>query len=129
MAARIARHRQERGAGWRTVEAPLEMVRALDEVDGADVVVVDCLTLWCSNLLLHGYDVAAETEGLVAALGVAAVPVVLVSNEVGLGLVPDSRLGREFRDAQGRLNQSVAAAVPSVDFVAAGLVLPLKPPR
>jgi adenosylcobinamide kinase/adenosylcobinamide-phosphate guanylyltransferase len=129
MAARIARHREERRAGWRTVEAPLELPRALDEVGAVDAVVVDCLTLWCSNLLLAGRDVAAATEELIAALAVAAVPAILVSNEVGLGLVPDTALGRAFRDVQGRTNQRIAASVPAVDFVAAGLVLPLKPSR
>jgi adenosylcobinamide kinase / adenosylcobinamide-phosphate guanylyltransferase len=126
MAARIARHAAERGTGWRTVEASLEMARALDEIGGAEVIVVDCLTLWCSNLMLAGYDVAAATEDLVAALAVATAPVILVSNEVGLGLVPETPLGRAFRDEQGRLNQRIAQIVPAVDFVAAGLVLPLK---
>jgi adenosylcobinamide kinase/adenosylcobinamide-phosphate guanylyltransferase len=88
---------------------------------------VDCLTLWLSNLMLADRDPEAETRGLVAALAAAAGPVVLVSNEVGLGLVPDTPLGRRFRDAQGRLNQAVAAAVPRVVFVAAGLPLVLKP--
>ncbi len=119
MAERIARHRAERGAGWRTVEAPLELAAALGEA--GDVVLVDCLTLWLSNLMLAGRDVEAATAGLLAALEGAAVPVVLVSNEVGMGLVPETPLGRAFRDAQGRLNQRVAAAVARVDFVVAGV--------
>lgn len=132
MAARIARHRAERGAGWRTVEAPLALAGALaggaaeGAAEGADVLLVDCLTLWLSNLMLAGREVEAATGELLAALARAPAPVVLVSNEVGLGLVPETPLGRAFRDAQGRLNQRVAAAVARVDFVAAGIALPLK---
>jgi len=91
------------------------------------VVLVDCLTLWLSNLMFAERDPERETRGLVAVLTEVAGPVALVSNEVGLGLVPDTPLGRCFRDAQGRLNQAVAAAVPRVVFVAAGLPLVLKP--
>ena len=130
MAARIARHRAERGAGWRTVEAPLAMGEALRDADGgadvADVVLDDCLTMSLSNLMLGGGEAERATEALLAALGAMALPVVLVSNEVGMGLVPETPLGRRFRDAQGRLNQRVAAAVARVDFVAAGIALPLK---
>ena len=126
MAERIARHRAERGAGWRTVEAPLDLAAALAALGPADAVVVDCLTLWLSNLMLAGRDPEGAAEGLVAALGVLRVPAILVSNEVGLGLVPETPLGRRFRDAQGRLNQRLAAAVARVDFVAAGIALALK---
>ena len=87
---------------------------------------VDCLTLWLSNLMLAGRDPEPETDALLAALARAPLPVILVSNEVGLGLVPETPLGRAFRDAQGRLNQRVAAAVDAVDFVAAGIALALK---
>lgn len=125
MAERIGRHRAERGAGWRTVEAPLAVPEAILAAD-ADALLVDCLTLWLSNLMFAGRDPEAETGRLIAALDRAACPVVLVSNEVGMGLVPDTPLGRRFRDAQGRLNQRVAAAVPAVAFVAAGLPLRLK---
>jgi adenosylcobinamide kinase / adenosylcobinamide-phosphate guanylyltransferase len=128
MEARIARHRKEREAGWSTLEAPLELAPALAAAEGADAVVLDCLTLWCSNLMHAGRDVEAAAEDLAAALAATAAPVILVSNEVGLGLVPGTPLGRAFRDAQGRLNQRIAAAVPAVDFVAAGLALPLKRP-
>jgi adenosylcobinamide kinase/adenosylcobinamide-phosphate guanylyltransferase len=126
MAERIARHRAERGPGWRVVEAPLELAAALDGIRPADVAVVDCLTLWLSNLLLAGRDPEREADALLAALARAPRPVVLVSNEVGLGLVPETPLGRAFRDAQGRLNQRVAAAVDAVDFIAAGIALALK---
>lgn len=125
MAERIARHRAERGTGWQTAEAPLAVTAALAGA-AADVVLLDCLTLWLSNLMLAGRDAEAETDALLAALAAAPCPVVLVSNELGLGLVPETPLGRAFRDAQGRLNQRVAAAVPRVTFVAAGLPLRLK---
>ena len=93
------------------------------------MLLVDCLTLWLSNLMHHGRDPEAETAALLAALAGASRPVILVSNELGLGLVPETPLGRAFRDAQGRLNQAVAAAVPDVVFVAAGLPLVLKGAR
>ena len=126
MAVRIARHQAERGQGWQTLEAPLDMPVALGTVAESDVVLVDCLTLWLTNVMLGERDVDAETEALVAALATAPRPVILVSNEVGLGLVPETPLGRAFRDAQGRLNQRVAEVVEEVRFVAAGLPLVLK---
>ncbi|MEM6440149.1 MAG: bifunctional adenosylcobinamide kinase/adenosylcobinamide-phosphate guanylyltransferase [Pseudomonadota bacterium] len=130
MAARIARHTAERGDGWATLEEPLALAEALasDAARGADAVLVDCLTLWLSNLMHHEKDVEAETEALIEALRACPRPVSLVSNEVGLGLVPETPLGRAFRDEQGRLNQRLAAALPQVAFVAAGLPLALKGP-
>ncbi|MEH6488540.1 bifunctional adenosylcobinamide kinase/adenosylcobinamide-phosphate guanylyltransferase [Hyphomonas oceanitis] len=125
MEARIARHKADRGAGWRTVETPLDLVAAMEAAD-APVVLVDCLTLWLSNLMHHERDVEPETQALCACLGRYQGEVILVSNEVGLGLVPETPLGRAFRDAQGRLNQRVAAACDVVEFVAAGLPLRLK---
>lgn len=126
MAARIAQHQAERGEGWQTLEAPLDMPEALGAVAESDVVLVDCLTLWLTNVMLGDRDVDTETEALVAALVAARQPVILVSNEVGLGLVPETPLGRAFRDAQGRLNQRMAEVVAEVRFVAAGLPLVLK---
>lgn len=126
MAARIARHQAERGEGWQTLEAPLGMPAALGRVAESDVVLVDCLTLWLSNVMLGERDVEAATEALVMVLAAAQQPVILVSNEVGLGLVPETPLGRAFRDAQGRLNQRMAEEVEEVRFVAAGLPLVLK---
>jgi adenosylcobinamide kinase/adenosylcobinamide-phosphate guanylyltransferase len=130
MAERIARHRNDRGPGWRTVEAPLDLPDAIAAERGAGAaVLVDCLTLWASNLLLADMDVEAATDWLVEAVRGHDGPLVLVANEVGLGIVPDNALARRFRDAAGRMNQAVAAAVDEVVFVAAGLPLTLKPPR
>jgi adenosylcobinamide kinase/adenosylcobinamide-phosphate guanylyltransferase len=129
MAERIARHQAERGAGWQTLEAPLDLPGTLRTATAADVVVVDCLTIWLSNLILAARDTETETESLLKALSEALVPTVLVSNEVGLGVVPDTSLGRHFRDTQGRLNQRVAAAADHVDFVVAGVALALKAAR
>jgi adenosylcobinamide kinase/adenosylcobinamide-phosphate guanylyltransferase len=127
MQARIAHHRKQRGEGWTTIEEPLALVDTLTrEVTHGRAVLVDCLTLWLSNLMLAARDPDVEARRLTRFLGVAKYPVVLVSNEVGLGLVPETPLGRSFRDAQGRLNQIVAAAVPDVVFIAAGLPLWLK---
>ncbi|WDF74786.1 bifunctional adenosylcobinamide kinase/adenosylcobinamide-phosphate guanylyltransferase [Novosphingobium sp. KACC 22771] len=126
MADRIARHQADRGPRWRTVEAPLDLPGAIAAVqDGA--VLVDCLTLWVSNLLLADRDGDAAGEALCAALVRCRVPVALIANEVGLGIVPDNALARRFRDAAGWLNQRLATVADEVVFVAAGLPLVLKP--
>ena len=124
MTERIARHRAERGPRWRTIEAPLDLAGALGQVEAGETAVVDCLTLWVSNLMFAERDIEQETEGLIAAL--AGRDVILVSNEVGLGIVPDNALARRFRDEAGRMNQRIAAATERVLFVAAGLPLVLK---
>jgi adenosylcobinamide kinase/adenosylcobinamide-phosphate guanylyltransferase len=127
MKARIAEHRARRGQRWTTIEVPLDLTATLRaHVVAKHPALVDCLTLWLANLLAAGRDIASETERLVASLGNLGAPVVLVSNEVGLGIVPDNQLARAFRDHAGRLNQAVAAAVPRVVMVAAGLPLELK---
>jgi adenosylcobinamide kinase/adenosylcobinamide-phosphate guanylyltransferase len=128
MAARITRHQQDRATdGWRTIEEPSALAGVIRrEAMPGRVLLVDCLTLWLSNVMFAGEDKIIAQMSLLAALQVAAGPVILVSNEVGMSLVPETPLGREFRDAQGRLNQAVATAVPSVIFVAAGLPLVLK---
>lgn len=127
MAERIRHHRQRRGPGWETVEEPLGLPAALARhLRPGRPVLVDCLTLWISNLMEAGSDVEAATVDLCGALHAPVAPVVLVSNEVGLGLVPETPLGRAFRDHQGRVNQAVAAACRRVVFVAAGLPLILK---
>jgi adenosylcobinamide kinase/adenosylcobinamide-phosphate guanylyltransferase len=127
MKARIAEHRSRRDDRWHSIEAPVavaEVLRALPPDTGA--VLVDCLTLWLSNLMHAGRDIAAETAGLLTAVNAINFPVLLVSNEVGLGIVPDNKLARDFRDAQGRLNQAVAATADHAIFMAAGLPLVLK---
>lgn len=127
MAERIARHRAGRDEGWTTLEEPLDLVGALARLDSPGrVILVDCLTLWLSNLMHAGRDPEREAAALAAILGALEGQVLAVSNEVGLGLVPETPLGRAFRDAQGRLNQAVAAVAPQVLFVAAGLPLRLK---
>jgi adenosylcobinamide kinase/adenosylcobinamide-phosphate guanylyltransferase len=127
MQTRIARHRLQRGDDWVTVKEPLALVDELTRtVSRGHAVLVDCLTLWLSNVMLAERDPDIEARRLTRFLGVAKYPMVLVSNEVGLGLVPETPLGRQFRDAQGRLNQAVAALVPNVVFIAAGLPLWLK---
>ena len=127
MADRIARHKAERGADWFLVEAPLDLAPALEAGMPEDgVAVVDCLTLWLSNLMHHEREPEAETLRLLEMLKSLPGRAVLVSNEIGMGLAPMNALGRAFRDAQGRLNQRVAAAADHVEFVAAGLPMLLK---
>jgi adenosylcobinamide kinase / adenosylcobinamide-phosphate guanylyltransferase len=125
MADRIARHRADRGPRWTTVECPVALPEAVVTHDGQPVV-IDCLTLWLSNLMLGGYDVSHHGRQLLAAMRARTAPLILVSNEVGLGLVPETPLGRAFRDEAGRLNQAVAAVADSVLFVVAGLSTRLK---
>ena len=125
MQARIAAHRARRSDAWRTVEAPLQLARALDEA-GAVPVLVDCLTLWLTNLILGEHDLEAATASLEAALGRRDAPTVLVASEVGLGIVPDNALARRFRDAAGLLHQRIAALASRVVLVVAGLPLIVK---
>lgn len=127
MRERIVRHRADRDARWTTVDAPLDLPEAIMRHDADDaVIVVDCLTLWASNLLLREADVDAATDRLCAAISGARGRVLLVANEVGLGIVPDNALARRFRDIAGRMNQAVAEAVYEVTLIAAGLPLRLK---
>jgi len=127
MHARIAEHRARRGSGWQTLETPLDLETALAETARSErAILVDCLTLWLSNIFLNEGDVAERITALTVSLRELPGLIVVVSNEVGLGLVPDNALGRSFRDAQGQLNQSVAGICDTVIFVAAGLPLALK---
>lgn len=124
MRARIDRHIADRGAGWVTHEAPRDVAGALAQARG--VVLIDCATLWLTNVMLGGGDIGAETTALVTAISAYPGPVIVVSNEVGWGIVPDNRLSRDFRDEQGRLNQRLAEAADMVAGVMAGLPMVLK---
>jgi adenosyl cobinamide kinase/adenosyl cobinamide phosphate guanylyltransferase len=125
MAARIAQHRARRDARWRTVESPRGLPAALAEATSQPVL-VDCLTLWLTNLMLGDHDVPAATEALLAVLAARTAPTVLVANEVGLGVVPEHRLGRDFRDAAGVLHQRLAARADRVLLMVAGLPMVVK---
>jgi len=124
MTDRIAEHRARRVSGWLTQDAPRDLPLALDGI--TTPILVDCLTLWLSNLMLAEQDLTLAAQSLEAALARRNAPVVLVSNEVGSGIVPATSLGRRFRDAQGRLNQRMAAMADRVELVVAGLPLRLK---
>lgn len=130
MAERVATHRARRGDGWHTIEEPLDLAGVLARDFDRRPVLIDCLTLWLSNVMLADRpvqaDIGAEIKALCAALAAAPGPVICVSNEVGLGIVPDNALARRFRDEAGRLNQAVAAVAQRVDFIAAGLALRMK---
>ena len=132
MAERIARHRGRRGAEWETVEEPLELSRAIARVDGLyTVLLVDCITLWLSNLLFHCEGGAAEAlrrvEGFTESFGTRVTPLVIVTNEVGMGIVPEHPLSRSFRDLAGEANELIAARADEVYVTISGLPLRLKP--
>jgi adenosylcobinamide kinase/adenosylcobinamide-phosphate guanylyltransferase len=126
MTERIALHRSRRAEGWSTVDAPLDLAAALRAVPDERPVLVDCLTLWLSNHMLAEHDLDALSSELTDVLSAPRGPWFVVSNEVGLSIVPDNPLGRRFRDAQGRLNQRVAAAADRVLFMVAGLPMQVK---
>jgi adenosylcobinamide kinase/adenosylcobinamide-phosphate guanylyltransferase len=126
MAARIAEHKARREAGWQTLEAPHALPEALHAAPRCAAVLVDCLTLWLSNVMHANFDMEEITQKLEEALHARVGTTVLVSNEVGLGLVPDTELGRAFRDAQGRLNQRIAALAGRVVLMVAGQPLIVK---
>jgi adenosylcobinamide kinase/adenosylcobinamide-phosphate guanylyltransferase len=126
MRERIARHLARRGGEWIEYETPLELVPALKATDGGGARLVDCLTLWLSNLMHAERDWSKETTQLAEMLRAQKSPVVLVTNEVGLGIVPDNALARQFRDAAGAMNQMIAQAADEVEFVVAGLPMRVK---
>jgi adenosylcobinamide kinase/adenosylcobinamide-phosphate guanylyltransferase len=126
MRDRIAKHRARRGGDWLEREIPLELVETLVETDGGGARLVDCLTLWLSNLMHAERDWEKEAVLLAETLSRQNSPVVLVTNEVGLGIVPDNALARRFRDAAGILNQAVARVADEVEFVVAGLPMRVK---
>jgi adenosylcobinamide kinase/adenosylcobinamide-phosphate guanylyltransferase len=126
MRARIVEHRDRRSADWITLDAPLDLPEAIRGLPPGRPVLVDCLTLWLTNLMLTEHDTAAAGAALIEACARASGPVVLVSNEVGLGIVPDNALARRFRDEAGRLHQAIAARAGRVVFMVAGLPMQVK---
>lgn len=126
MQTRITLHQEQRFSDWRTVEAPLDVISALFETAAEHVVLLDCATLWLSNHMLADHDLSQESDRLLDALGRCPAGVVVVSNEVGFGIVPDTALGRRFRNEQGRLNQRLAAMADLAVLVVAGLPMVLK---
>ncbi|TCR64121.1 bifunctional adenosylcobinamide kinase/adenosylcobinamide-phosphate guanylyltransferase [Bosea sp. BK604] len=126
MEARISEHRARRSDNWMTVDAPLALPEAIRGVPAGRAVLVDCLTLWLTNLILAERDIVAASADLIAACAVASGPIVLVSNEVGLGIVPENALARRFRDEAGRLHQQLAAKADRVILMVAGLPMQVK---
>ncbi len=126
MRDKITKHQQDRGDNWRTTEAPLNLCQALLSQPENNVVLIDCLTLWLSNLLIAEENTAKAGENLLKSIAQRTSPVICVSNEVGLGVIPDTPLGRKFRNAQGQLNQEIAARADLVVLVTAGIPLALK---
>lgn len=124
---RIAKHRQQRPQHWQCIEEPLHLVPRIAQAESQQqCILLDCATLWLSNLIYHEQDVVAEVEMLCAALAQTSASVLVVSNELGMGLVPEQAVSRHFRDMQGRLNQKLAALAERVEFVVAGLPWVLK---
>lgn len=128
MRARIDAHQAQRGDGWQTHEEPLDLVGTLRALDAPGrVILVDCLTLWLTNLMMEAeHTIESRSASLAAHIADAKARLIIVSNEVGLGIVPDNRMAREFRDHAGRLHQQIAAAADKVHFIAAGLSLKMK---
>ncbi len=129
--ARVDEHRARRHegqeTGWRDIEAPIDLVQALEDSDSGAPRLVDCLTMWLTNLMMDNRDIETETQALIACLPRLTAPVIFVTNEVGMGIVPENALARRFRDAQGQLNQKIAAAADEVHFVTCGYALKVKP--
>ncbi|TQS72906.1 bifunctional adenosylcobinamide kinase/adenosylcobinamide-phosphate guanylyltransferase [Rhodobacteraceae bacterium] len=127
MAARVKLHKDRRGTQWQLRHAPRDLCTALDETDGGPPRLVDCLTMWLTNLMLDEADWQAESYRLADTLARMKTPVVLVTNEVGWGIVPETRLGRQFRDAQGIVNQRIACVCDEVYLAVCGLPMKVKP--
>lgn len=126
MAARIEKHRSSRGSEWLEREVPLDLMPALVETDGGGARLIDCLTLWLSNLLHAERDWTRAVSELAEALSRQRSPVIMVTNEVGLGIVPDNALARAYLDAAGQMNQTMAGVADNVEFMVAGLPMKLK---
>jgi adenosylcobinamide kinase/adenosylcobinamide-phosphate guanylyltransferase len=130
MESRVELHRQRRGPEWDLVEAPLDLPRAIRDSDNDKaVILVDCLSVWTTNLLIHERDIEQARQALIDILRECKGRIILVANETGLGIVPDNALSRRFRDANGLLNQAVTAAADEVFFMMAGIALRIKPPQ
>ncbi|MFZ1984601.1 MAG: bifunctional adenosylcobinamide kinase/adenosylcobinamide-phosphate guanylyltransferase [Desulfatitalea sp.] len=127
---RVRRHQQERGPQWQTLEVPIELAQAIAQQGAAaNLILVDCLTLWVSNMMLayeHESEINSRIDQLCGLLQAPPCPIILVSNEVGAGIVPENHLARRFRDQVGRINQQVAAACQSVVWMVAGIAIPIK---
>jgi adenosylcobinamide kinase/adenosylcobinamide-phosphate guanylyltransferase len=126
MRARIAEHKGRRGAEWQTVDAPTDLAGAIEDAPGDRAVLIDCLTLWLNNLMFRKINIETAIDNLEAALAARQAPTVLVSNEVGFGIVPDNAEARRFRDLQGRVNQRVAAMAGRVILMVAGIPMLVK---
>jgi adenosylcobinamide kinase / adenosylcobinamide-phosphate guanylyltransferase len=128
MYIRIENHKKERGNDWDTYEEPLQIAPLISRIKGKyDAILIDCLTLWVSNIMHAGFDIAEETGKLVSAISTSSpAPIYIISNEVGLGLVPESPLGRSYRDNLGHVNRQVAQAASDVIFMVAGIPLKIK---
>jgi adenosylcobinamide kinase / adenosylcobinamide-phosphate guanylyltransferase len=128
MRIRIENHKKERGSDWDTYEEPLHVASLIDRIkERYDVIIIDCLTLWVSNIMHSGFDIAEETVKLVSAIStVSPAPLYIISNEVGLGIVPESALGRAYRDNLGHANRQIAASATDVIFMVAGIPLKIK---
>lgn len=129
MEARIAAHRARRGPEWQTIHAPLDLAQALRDSDTPSSAprLVDCLTLWLSNLMHAERDIAQEIDGLVSLIPTLSAPLTFVTNEVGGGIVPENALARRYRDEAGEMNQKLAAAVDEAYLVVAGCPVRIKP--
>ena len=126
MQDKVSQHQNDRGPDWTTIEAHLDVARPIATADPDHIILLDCVTLWLTNVILAEMDVDAEIDKLVRALAAAPCDMVVVSNEVGMGIVPDNALSRKFRNAQGKINRMIAAEAETVLTVIAGLPLALK---
>ncbi len=126
MADKVSRHLTQRGSDWKTIEAPVDVAGAIQSAPDGSVILLDCATLWLTNVILGEHDLDEQTHALISALTSSCNPIVVVSNEVGMGIVPDNALSRKFRNAQGALNQQIASDAGCVVAVMAGLPLVLK---
>ena len=127
MEKRVAEHQARRGSEWQTLHAPLKLAEALSETDGKGPCLVDCLTIWLNNLIFHNEDTIVATKELIKVLGQRSDPVVLVTNEVGSGIVPENALARRFRDEAGRMNQIISQVADEVYLSVSGIPLQIKP--